>query len=301
MKALIAGGSGFLGTHLSRSLLADGHQVFWLSRGVARQRFVPGVQVVTWDGKTPAGWGHLVSQVDAIVNLTGATIGGWPWTEARKRGFVSSRVDPGMAISEAILGADPRPLVLLQISGGGYYGPHGEEQVTEATPPGQDFSARLCMEWEASTQPVEQLGVRRVVTRTGIVISRDATILRLMALPTRLFFGGRLGDGRQGIGWIHLEDEIRAFRFLLENEQAQGVYNLSAPNPVSNCDFMRAVAQVLRRPFWFHAPVTLLRLLLGGMSTLLLDGWFLRPARLLQAGFRFEFEDIDTALRNIWP
>jgi uncharacterized protein (TIGR01777 family) len=301
MKVLIAGGSGFLGTHLSRSLLADGHQVWALSREPGRKRFLPGVQAVTWDGKTPAGWGHMAGEVDAIVNLTGATLAHWPWTAGRKRGFVSSRVNPARAIAQAIQAAETRPRVLLQNSAGGYYGPHGLEPVTETTLPGGDFSARLCVEWEAASKPVEQLGVRRVVTRTGIVISRDAAILQLMALPTRLFFGGRLGSGKQGIGWIHLQDEIRAFRFLLEHDDANGAYNLSAPNPISNSDFMRAIARALRRPYWFHPPAFLLRLLLGEMSTLILDGWFLEPARLLETGFRFDFATADSALRNIWP
>lgn len=300
MKVLIAGCSGFLGTHLARSLLADGHQVWALSRDPHRKRFLPGVTAVAWDGKTSAGWGWLASEVDAIVNLTGATLGRWPWTEGRRRGFVSSRVNPGLAIAEAIREADPRPRVLLQASGGGYYGPQGGEPVTEETPPGNDFSARICLEWEASSRPVEELGVRRVVTRTGIVISRDAQILQLMALPSRLLFGGRFGDGKQGIGWIHLQDEIRAFRFLLENQDARGVYNLSAPNPTSNAEFMRSLARSLRRPYWFHVPAILMQTVLGGMSTLLLDGWFLRPARLLEAGFAFRFEKIDAALANIW-
>jgi uncharacterized protein (TIGR01777 family) len=172
--------------------------------------------------------------------------------------------------------------------------------VTEATPPGTDFSGRLATEWEASSQPVEELGVRRVVTRTAIVLSSEAIILQLMSLPTRLFFGGRMGEGRQGVAWIHLEDEIRAFRYLLENESATGAYNLAAPNPVSNAEFMRTVARVLRRPYWFHTPAFLLRLALGEMSTMLLDGQLVRPTRLLRDGYQFRFDGIEAALRDIW-
>jgi uncharacterized protein len=300
MKVLIAGGSGFLGTHLTRSLLADGHQVWILSRNPARRRLAPGLQAVAWDGRTAAGWGQLASQVDAMVNLTGATLGRWPWTAGRKRTFVSSRVDSARALVEAVRVADPRPRVLLQQSGGSYYGPHGPEMVTEATPPGDDFSARLCLAMEAASQPVEDLGVRRVVTRTGIVLSRDAAIMQLVALPTRLFFGGRFGSGQQGIGWIHLQDETRAFRFLLENEQTSGAYNLGASNPVSNDDFMRALARRLHRPYWFQTPAFLLKVALGEMSTLLLDGWYLRPERLLEAGFNFKFETVEAAFRDIW-
>jgi uncharacterized protein (TIGR01777 family) len=277
--------------------LADGHQVWALSRDPHRKRFLPGVTAVAWDGKTSAGWGWLASEVDAIVNLAGATVGRWPWTENRRRGFVSSRVNPGAAITEAIREANPRPQVLLQASGGGYYGPHGDEPVTEETPPGNDFSARICLEWEASSSLVEELGVRRVVTRSGIVIARDAQILQLMALPTRLFLGGRFGDGRQGVGWIHLQDEVRAFRFLIESPDARGPYNLSAPHPVSNADFMRSLARTLHRPYWFHVPAILLRTMLGEMSTLVLEGWFLRPRRLPGAGFAFNLR----TLMLPWP
>jgi uncharacterized protein (TIGR01777 family) len=300
VKVLIAGGSGFLGRHLAGSLLADGHQVWVLSRNPALSGQPVGVQVALWDGRTVSGWGHIASEVDAIVNLTGSTIGRWPWTPARKRSFISSRVDSGRAMVEAVRKADPRPKVLLQASGGNYYGPHGNEPVTEGMSPGDDFPARLCVEWEASSRPVEALGVRRVVTRTGIVLSRDAYILKLMALPSRLYFGGRFGDGRQGIGWIHLRDEIRAFRFLLENENVSGDYNLGAPGPVSNAEFMRVLARTIQRPYWFHTPAFLLRLGLGEMSTMLLDGWYLQPERLLRAGFKFEFETIETAFRDIW-
>ena len=296
----MAGGSGFLGAHLTRNLLADGHQVWALTRDPHLNRSLPGATLVTWDGKTSAGWGRLASEVDAIVNLTGATLSHWPWTESRKRIFVSSRVDSGLAIAEAIRVADPRPKALVQASAGGYYGPHGSEPVTEVTPPGDSFGARLCVAWEASSRPVEELGIRRVVTRTGIVISRDAQIMGLMALPTRLFLGGRFGEGEQGIGWIHLEDEIRAFRFLLENPEARGAYNLCAPNPVSNAEFMRSLARTVGRPHWFHTPAFLMRLMLGEMSTLLLDGWFLRPKRLLEAGFAFNFDNLEAALNNIW-
>ena len=300
MKVLIAGGSGFLGTRLTSSLLGDGHQVWALTRDPRRKHFLPGTTAVTWDGKTPAGWGWLASEVDAIVNLTGATLGRWPWTRSRKRVLVSSRVDSGLAIAEAIRDADPRPKVLLQGSAGGYYGPHGNDPVTETTPPGKSFGARLCVAWEESSRPVEELGVRRVITRTGLVIWRRAPVMQLMALPTRLFFGGRFGDGKQGIGWIHLDDQVRAARFLLENPEARGAYNLCAPNPVSNADFMRTLAQTLRRPYWFHVPAFLMRLMLGEMSTVLLDGWFLRPERLMEAGFAFSFDNVDAALTDIW-
>ena len=242
----------------------------------------------------------MASEVDAIVNLTGATLSRWPWTQSRKRAFVSSRVNSGLAIAEAIRLADQRPKVLLQGSAGGYYGPHGSEPVTEATPPGSSFGARLCVAWEDSSRSVEELGLRRVVTRTGLVISRRAPVMQLMALPARFFIGGRIGDGKQGTGWIHVEDEIRASRFLLENPEARGAYNLCAPNPVSNAEFMRTLAQTLRRPYWFHIPGFLMRLLLGEMSTVLLDGWFMRPERLLEAGFAFNFANIDAALANIW-
>ncbi len=300
MNVLIAGGTGFIGSALTRSLLADGHAVWVLTRNPARARLVEGAQAVGWDGRTVGNWLDVFSRMDAVVNLVGENVGQWPWTAERKRRIRNSRVDAGAALAGAFERASRRPAVLIQSSGVGYYGPRGNEPVDENSPAGSDFFASVASEWEASTRVVDTLGVRRVLIRASLVLDARAGILPLMALPVKLFAGGKLGDGRQGVSWIHLEDHVRAMRFLLENGNAIGVFNLSAPNPLSNADFMAALAKSLGRPCWFHVPAFALRLGLGEMSTLLLDGQFALPQRLVNLGFVFRFETAPEAFQSLF-
>lgn len=299
MNILIAGGAGFIGSRLTESLLRDGHQVWILSRNPGRLSLPRGAQALNWDGRSTRGWGGRVSEMDALINLAGATIGAWPWSEARKQLILSSRVDAGRAMAEAIQAASQRPKVLIQASGIGYYGPSTVRGLTEKTPAGNDYLAGVAKQWEASSQPVDALGVRRVVIRTAVALDRSAGILPLMSLSVKLFVGGPLGSGRQGVSWIHIEDEIRAIRFLLEHEEAVGAFNLTAPNPLSNAEFMRALADAFKRPYWLPAPAFAMRLVLGEMSTLVLDGQFAVPARLLDLGFTFKYPTLPAALQAL--
>jgi len=299
MRILIAGGTGMIGTALTRSFLADGHQVWVLTRDTGNAHLPEGAMAVGWDGQTTLGWGEVVSRMDTIINLVGEPLSRWPWTKKQKQRFWDSRVAAGGALAQAIQTASPRPKVLIQASAVNYYGPHGLEPVTEADKPGKDFLAGLCEAWEASTQPVEEFGVRRVIIRSAIVLTAKAGILPIMLFPIRLFAGGPLGNGRQGLPWIHLADELAAIRFLLENPHASGPYNLTVPDPVSSAEFMRTAARLLRRPFWLPAPAFALRLVLGGMATLILDGMYLRPVRLQELGFVFRFGSLEHALRDL--
>jgi uncharacterized protein (TIGR01777 family) len=297
MRVLIAGGTGMIGTALTKSLLADGHSVCVLTRDPATAHLPKGATALRWDGRTPAGWGGELSRTDAVVNLVGERLSKWPWTKAQKTRFWDSRVDGGRALTDAIRSASPRPKVLIQASGVNYYGPHGLEPVTEADAAGGDFLANLCLAWEASTLPVEEMGLRRAIIRTAVVLSAQEGILPLMMLPVKLFAGGSLGGGKFGMPWIHLEDEVAAIRFLLENDRANGAFNLTSPVPTSSGDFLRAVARALHRPYWLPVPGFALRILLGEMSVLVLEGQFLHPQRLLELGFRFKFERDTDALK----
>lgn len=299
MRIIIAGGTGMIGTALTKSLILDGHQVWILSRNPSTLNMPEGARGVSWDGITTTGWGSLVSQVDAIVNLAGESLGSGLWTKARKLRITSSRVNAGKAITSAFTSSNPRPKTLIQASAVGYYGPHGSEPVTEDTSQGQGFLASVCEAWEASTQPVESMGIRRVVIRTGVVISKAAGALQRMLLPYKLFVGGPMGGGNQGFPWIHPIDEVAAIRFLLENDQALGAFNLSAPRPLSNADLGRVLSRVMRRPYWLPIPAIALKLLLGEMSVLVLEGQYLLPKRLLELGFGFKFEKIETALMDL--
>ncbi len=301
MKVIITGGTGLIGRALAAELLAAGHEVVVLSRNPRpAQGLPPEVRVERWDGRTAQGWGPLADGADAIVNLAGENIAGGRWTAERKRRIRQSRIDAGQAVVEAVRAAKRKPAVVAQASGIGYYGPHGDEEVTEDFPPGEDFLGRLAVEWEASTAPVESLGVRRVVVRTGVVLSREGGALPRLTLPFRFFLGGPLGSGRQWMPWIHITDEVRAIRFLLEKEDARGPYNLAAPRPVINRELARALGRVLGRPAWLPVPAPALKLLLGEMSAVLLTGQRAVPKRLLEEGFRFQWPELETALRNLY-
>ena len=294
MKVLIAGGSGFIGTALVNSLKRDNHEVIILTRRPPQNS-----DQTQWDGKTMDGWGYLVNEVDAVVHLTGFGLEHWPWTSTQKQKFIDSRVIPGRALASAIQNAARPPKVFLQSSGVNRYGLRGEGIADESTPPGEDFLAQMTVPWEAVTEPIEALGVRRVVTRNAVVLARRGGLFPLMALPTRLFFGGRFGSGKQAVPWIHLTDHISAVRFLLENEKARGAYNLIAPAPTSNADFMRAIAKALHRPYWFHTPAFLLKMILGEMSNLLTEGRYSQPKRLIELGFQFRFGRLEAAMEDL--
>lgn len=299
MRVLIAGGSGLLGRALGRSLEEDGHEVWVLTRRPQAGRELPeGFRVLIWDGRSCGAWAEAVNEMDAIVNLSGESIGRWPWSARRKERLRASRLLPGEALVEAVRQAHQRPAVFLQASGINHYGTRGEP-ATESTPPGEDFLARLTCDWETSTNAVEELGVRRVIVRLAVVLADSGGMLPLMALPVRFFLGGPLGSGRQTLPWIHIADAVGAMRFLLEHPTARGPFNLVAPETVSNAGFLRALAQVLHRPFWLPLPAPLLRLVLGEMSLLLLEGRPARPQRLLELGYRFRFARLEEALRAI--
>ena len=295
MKVLIAGGSGFLGTSLRDSLVKEKHEVFILTRRAAGDR-----NRLQWDGKTTQGWGQLVNDMDAVVNLTGYGLEHWPWTKRQKQKFLDSRVLPGRALTAAIRNAERRPRLLLQTSGVNRYGLRGEGIADESTPPADDFLAQLTIPWEDATRPVEELGVRRVIIRNAVVLARKGGLFPLMTLAPRLFFGGTFGDGRQAMPWIHLADHTKAMRFLLENENASGPYNLISPQPTSSAEFMRAVASALHRPYWFHVPKFLLRLVLGEMSVLLTEGRYSQPKRLIELGFQFQFGQLEKAMEDLF-
>ena len=298
MKVLVAGGTGFMGRHLIKSLIADNHQTWVLSRHP--DQTIKDVQIVGWDGITTTGWGQLMEEMDAVVNLSGLSLYAWPWTKRKKQRFLDSRVEPGRALAAAIKEATHRPDVFVQISGINYYGLQGEGIADESIPPGDDYLAQLTVAWENATKPVEELGIRRVVCRTAVVLARDAVLMWLMALPVRLFIGGRFGSGKQALPWIHINDQVEAIRFLMENPKASGPYNLIAPQPTSNAEFMLTLAKVLHRPYWFPYPKFLMHMVLGEMSVLITEGRYSKPEHLFEMGYNMHFPELENALREIF-
>jgi len=295
MKVLIAGGLGFIGTALTKSLEQDGHRVAILTRNKPRT-----INQIQWDGRTTNGWGRIVNEMDAVVNLTGYGLEHWPWTKRQKQRFIDSRVIPGLALASAIKDSSHHPSVFLQISGINRYGLRNKGVADESTPPATDFPAQITVAWEDATESVEEFGVRRVIARTAVVLSKRGGLFPLMALPVKLFFGGNLGDGTQATPWIHIDDQVNAIKFLLQNENARGPFNLIAPTPTSNADFMRIIAAQLKRPCWFHLPAFLLRIPLGEMSVLLTEGSYSQPKHLLELGYKFQFSTLEDAVKDIF-
>lgn len=300
MKVIITGGSGLIGRALTASLAQAGHEVIVLSRKPEAVKNLPaGARAEKWDGQSAQGWSQWIDSNTAIVNLAGATISE-RWTDTHKQAIRESRLNAGRAIVAAVKAAAEKPSVVVQSSAVGYYGPRGSEEIDEDASAGRDFLASVAQDWEGSTAELEQLGVRRVIVRTGVVLDKRGGALPLMALPVKLFVGGPLGGGQQYLPWIHLDDEVAAIRFLIENSTAKGVYNLSAPQPVTNAEFVKVLGKVLGRPTFMPAPGFALKVVLGEMSTLVLDGQRQMPKRLLAAGFKFQYGDAASALRAIY-
>ncbi len=307
MRYLITGGSGLIGSGLVLSLAQHGHEVIVLTRNPEGVILPSEVRAVRWDGRTAEGWGELADAADCkvgIINLAGEPIAGrglldLRWTAARKELIRQSRLLAGQAVTQAVQAAVHKPQLVLQASAVGYYGCTTPDLVTEDAAPGTDFLARLCVDWEDSTAPVEALGVRRVTARLGVALSHRGGALPRQMLLFRWFAGGRLGTGAQPYPWLHLEDAVSALQFLAQHPTARGVYNLVAPERVSNDQFGRTLARAMRRPYWLPAPAWALRLLLGEASSVLLDGQSVSSERLIALGYRFKYPLLHLALQQM--
>jgi len=300
MRVVITGGSGLVGRALAAELAGAGHEVGVTSRSPGSAGELPaGVEMAEWDTASASQLAELIEGVDAVVHLTGEGIADGRWTEERKRRIRDSRVRSTAAVAEALAAADSRPAVLVQASGIDYYGARGDEEVTEASPPGEGFLPEVCVAWEEAGAAAEELGVRRIIARTGVVLSTDGGALPEMVLPFKLFAGGPVAGGSQWMSWIHLEDEVGAIRFLLEEPAVSGPYNLVAPRPVRNRDFGRALGRALHRPSLLPVPGLALKVLYGEMASLLIDGRRALPRRLLEAGYTFRHPDVAEALVDL--
>jgi len=293
MHVLITGGTGFIGRALAGALLAQGHGVRVLTRDRVRAAAVLPAAAVPLD-RLPA------QAPQAVVNLAGENLGAHRWTAARKRTFVDSRAGTTRRLVEWMKSLPQRPRVLVSGSAVGYYGARGDETLTEDAPPGAEFQSELCAAWEAEARNAEALGVRVCRIRTGIVLGAGGGALAAMKLPFQLGLGGHLGSGAQWMSWIHRQDLVSLILWLLARDGSEGAYNATAPQPVTNREFARALGASLHRPVLFPMPAFAVKLLVGEMSHLLLTGQKVVPARGLAEGFRFEFPALDGALREVW-
>lgn len=304
MTIVLAGGSGFLGGALKRALLAEGHTVRVLTR---RQASRP--DEVQWqpDGGSGA-WASTLHDAHAIVNLAGEGIADRRWSKARKEALRTSRVLPARSLARALADAPPRERLLVTSSAIGYYGPRGDEPVTEEDGPGDDFLSRLCVEWEREAAAAASETTRVALVRTGLVLHPGGGALKTMLLPFRLGLGGPLGSGRQYWSWIHLADWVALLQWLIATRpvphNASGTpaatpFNATAPVPVTNAEFSRALGRVLHRPALLPAPEFALRIVVGEFAMFLTTGARVLPARTQREGFRFRFERVEDALRDL--
>jgi uncharacterized protein (TIGR01777 family) len=285
---------------LAAALVNEGYEVIVLTRNPQQQHHMPpNVQLEKWDAKTTSEWGKLADGAEGIINLAGEGIADGRWSNERKQRILNSRVDAGKAVLEAIRQATRKPRVLVQASGVDYYGPRNDEVLTEAASPGSNFLARVCFDWEASTAVATDMGVRRPVLRTSVVFSNDGGAFPKMVLPFRFFAGGPLGNGKQWLPWIHIEDQVRAILFLLRHDNASGPFNLAAPEPITNKKFSQLVGKAMGRPALMPAPAIALKAVLGEMSALLLDSRRAIPQRLLEYGFTFKYDTAEAAIENL--
>ena len=297
-RVVVAGGTGFLGRPLVETLVTRGYDVVVLSRQTAPPRR-EGVRTVVWDPDGSAGpWMSEIDGARAVINLAGANIADGRWTVERKEELRSSRVLSTRSLVAAVRAARAKPAVFVQGSAVGFYGLLDDREVDESFPPGDDFFGQMAMAWEAEARPVEALGLRLIILRSGVVLARDGGALKKMLLPFKLFGGGPIASGRQYFSWIHRDDWMALLLWALEYTAAIGPINATAPEPVTNAEFSRAVGRALHRPSWLRVPGFALRVAVGELATYaLINGQRVVPRRALALNFQFRYPDIDSALQ----
>ena len=296
MRILITGGTGLIGRHLCKALLGKGHQLTVLSRRPESVAVKCGATVqalASLDEWRPD------RSFDAVINLAGEPIVDAWWSAKRKQVLRDSRIALTEKLVQCIAAAQQKPAVLLSGSAVGYYGNRGDTGVGEWAGAGNDFAADLCRDWEGSALVVEDYGVRVCLLRTGLVLSASGGLLGRMLLPFKSGLGTRLGNGKQWMSWVHIDDYVAMLLRLLEDEQMRGPFNVTAPNPVTNAEFTRTLAQALHRPALLVAPGAVLKLAMGERAALLLEGQRVLPGKLTAAGYQFKFPDLAKALNDI--
>ncbi|MCY1278668.1 Epimerase family protein [compost metagenome] len=296
MHILLTGGTGLIGRRLCRHWSAAGHRLTVLSRRPQRVAELCGADV-----RGIASFEEFGDEtLDAVVNLAGEPIADRPWSAKRKALLWDSRVRLTERLVHWLEQRSQRPAVLINGSAVGWYGDAGERPLTEGSAAaGEDFASELCLAWEQVAVEAKALGIRVVRVRTGLVLAPEGGFLKKMLPAFRMGAGGQLGNGRQWMSWVHIEDEVALIDFLLQRADAEGPYNACAPQPVRNRDFTRALGEALQRPTLLGVPGFALRMLLGEMSVLLLGGQRVVPQRLLDAGFEFRFHDLPAALADV--
>ena len=295
MTIVLAGGSGFLGQKLAKRLESAGHRTITLSR-----RPSAAGNEIAWRPDGNAGeLPRHIDGVDAIVNLAGENVFALRWTAAKKQALRDSRILSTRTLVRAVQACARPPRVFINGSAVGYYGPHGDEPITEAIPPGSDFLARLCVEWEQEARAVESASTRLAIVRTGLPLDGGGGALGKMLPPFKLGLGGTIGSGDQFMSWIHIDDWTALVSWLIKNDRAAGVFNATAPTPVTNRAFTRALGRALHRPAVLFAPAFVLHAVLGEMASMLVHGQRVLPAAAEQLGFSFSHPTLEPALASL--
>jgi uncharacterized protein len=296
MKIVISGSHGLVGTALGELLTRDGHEVIRL----VRHARAIGAPEVEWHPEKGIIDKEQLEGVEAVVHLAGENIAEGRWTPEKKQAIRDSRVKGTVLLSETLATLRNPPAVFLSASAIGYYGNRGDELLTETSAPGNDFLAHVCEEWEKATKPAADKGIRTVHTRFGIILAKEGGALAKMLTPFRMGIGGRIGDGKQWMSWIALDDVCGAIRFLINDRFVSGPVNFVAPHPVTNAEFTKTLGRVLSRPTFFPIPAFGVRLAFGEMAdALLLTSQRVEPEVLKARGFGFQFPRLELALKHI--
>jgi uncharacterized protein (TIGR01777 family) len=306
MRVFVTGGTGLVGTRLVRQLLARGDKPVVLSRRAAQARQSLGAQVEVVDGDPmqPGPWMDRLEDCNGVIHLAGENIFGRRWNAAFKQLLVDSRVKSTQNIAQALmrrpLTSSGQPKVLVNASAIGIYGPRGDEEITEESPPAHDFLAELCVEWEKAARVVESAGIRSVQVRVGVVLDRNGGALAKLLIPFKMFVGGPVGSGKQWMAWIHHSDLVGLFLLALDQSEARGSLNGTGPHPVTNKEFSRALGKALHRPSFVWTPAFALRLGLGEAATIVTTGQRVVPKKALALGYSFKYPTIEAALAEIF-
>jgi len=299
MHVFIMGSTGFLGRHLASHLNARGHSLTLLARSEKKKGMFPAdCKVVSGDPLQPGPWQERAAGADAVINLVGKNIFA-RWTEQEKEQIYTTRIRATRMAVEAIAKGGSPPPALINANAVGYYDPTRNEVATETAPPGENFLSRICIDWQSEALKAEKYGSRVVILRIAPPLAKDGGALASMLTPFRLGLGGRLGSGKQPFPWIHLTDFLRSVEFLAKNPSISGPVNICSPGLVTNAEFTRTLARVLRRPAILPVPSTALKMALGELSQMMLQAPKVKPDVLMQSGFDFRFPNLDRALRDI--
>ena len=296
MKIFITGGTGFIGRQLVENLLNSGHEVTCVGRSDYSQTQLTGFKYITGMTTEPGDWQNYLADMDVVINLAGATISKH-WSNAYKKSIYDSRILTTRHIVDGL--GEKTNVTLISASAVGFYGDRKEDILTEESPPGNGFLAKVAYDWEETAKPAERKGARVVLTRFGVVLGKNGGALEKLISVTKGYIGGPLGSGKQWFPWVHMTDLVSAMDFVIENEKISGPVNFTTPIPMRQKDIARALGKQLKRPSFMPAPAFMMRLVLGEFADSLLQSQKVIPDKLIKNGFKFKFLEISTALEDI--